>query len=235
MVPYDIQELKRKVSGNNPRKIFLLYEGMVTEEYLINPLLSSNSIVRSNNIIFRKIEKLEGDTGITGPFALVKYARKIVVELTEKKMFAPGRDKIMIVFDLDVFKNNQDKMDELLSQKTSDMIFCYTNPAIELFMILSKPRAYELYIEPNKKEILENNKNENGERYVYSLAKKVLEIPTTKEGKKVDFRNIINNIDNALIQERFINNKLTKAANELTSNIAYVLKKLSNDDFDIEY
>ena len=235
MVPYSINELKRKVCRDNPRKVFLLYEGLNTETYLINPLLSSNSIVRSQHIIFKSIEKQDNDKGITDPLSLIKYAKKFISNEIAKKNFSTGRDKVMIVFDLDVFHNNQEKIDELLAETTNDIILCYTNPAIELFLLLTEKRGFEKYIEPNKDKILKNEFNENGDRYIAALAMSVLKIPTTKEARNINFTNVINNASNALIEERFLNNKLSKAAGQLTSNIGSVLSKLSKDDFDIKY
>ena len=76
--PYSVEELKRKVTGKDPLKIFLLYEGANTERYLINPLLSSNTIVASKNIVFKPIKKEKNDVGITDPFSLIKYANDII-------------------------------------------------------------------------------------------------------------------------------------------------------------
>ena len=60
-------------------------------------------------------------------------------------------------------------------------------------------------------------------------------VPGYSKSANADFRFILENIDNALMQERRINNKISKAANKLTSNIAYLLKKFDNNDFNIEY
>lgn len=232
--PYRIEaDLKKHHSRNGLRTIFLLYEGLNTEKYLINPLLSSNSIVKKGKMRFRPITKEDNDVGITNPFSLVKYAKHFIKNEINKGNFLSGRDKVMIVFDLDVFNNNQSQMDKLLKNKTNDMIFCYTNPAIELFLLLTVNQGYEQIVEPNKDKILANEKNDRGERYVYSLA--LEKVPGYSKSADADFRFILDNIDNALMQEKHINNKISKAANKLTSNIAYLLKKFDNNDFDIEY
>ena len=233
--PYSIETLKRKVSGKDPRKIFLLYEGMNTERFLINPLLSSNSIVVTTNVVFKPIIKEENDRGITDPFSLLKYAKDFISKEIKKKNFVSGRDKVMIVFDLDVLKNDQSKMNELLRLKTSDMILCYTNPSIELFMLLTIPNGYEGIVAPNKDKILRNDFNEKGDRFVYRLLKDNMpELKDTKKEKDIDFSDIISNIDKAFYQERFLNYKLSKAANELTSNIAKTISKISKEDFDFD-
>ena len=232
--PYRIEKDLRKHSCKEGlRTIFLLYEGLNTEKYLINPLLSSNSIVKKGKIRFRPIIKEENDAGITNPFSLVKYAKRFIKNETAKDNFLSGRDRVMIVFDLDVLNNNQEEMNRLLRLKTSDMILCYTNPAIELFLLLTLNQGYEQIVEPNKNKILANEKNEHGERFVYNLA--LESVPGYSKSADADFRFILDNIDNALMQEKRINNKISKAANKLTSNIAYLLKKFDNNDFNIEY
>lgn len=232
--PYKIEaDLKKKINKDGLRTIYLLYEGQNTEHCLINPLLSSNSIVRGGLVRFRPITKEGNDVGITDPFSLVKYAKTFVKQEIKNRQFISGKDKVMIFFDLDRLDNNQEKMDLLLKEKTNDMIFCYTNPAIELFLLLTINQGYERIVEPNKAKIIANQRNDRGERFVYGLA--VDNIPGYSKREDADFRFILDNIGNALMQEKRINNKLTKASNSLTSNIAYVLNKIAKNDFDFEY
>ena len=72
--------------------------------------------------------------------------------------------QIIIVFDLDVYKNNQLRMNNIISLGDKDIIFAYTNPSIELFLLLTIKGSYEKIIKPNEKEILENNFI-NGKRF----------------------------------------------------------------------
>lgn len=232
--PYRVEkDLKKHSSKIGLRTIFLLYEGQNTEHCLINPLLSSNAIVRAGFARFRPIVKEGKDVGITDPFSLVKYAKSFIRKEIKNNNFVSGRDKVMIVFDLDRLNNDQTKMDLLLKQRTNDMIYCYTNPAIELFLLLTLNQGYEQIIEPNAKAIVANEKNAQGERFVYRLA--LDNVPGYSKRADADFRFILDNISNALAQEKRINNKLNQAANKLTSNIAYVLNKIADNDFDIKY
>lgn len=232
--PYRIEkDLKKHSNKIGLRTIFLLYEGVNTERCLINPLLSSNAIVRKGFVRFKPIIKEGRDEGVTDPFSLIKYAKAFIKKEIKNNNFISGRDKVLIVFDLDRLNNSQTQMDSLLKQKTNDIILCFTNPAIELFLLLTISQGYDLLVEPNVKEILANEKNENGERFVYRLA--LDNVPGYSKRNDADFRYILENISNALMQEKRINNKLSKASNRLTSNIAYVLNKIANNDFDIEY
>lgn len=232
--PYRIEkDLIKHTSKVGLRTVFLLYEGLNTEHCLINPLLSSNAIVRAGHVRFKPITKEENDVGITDPFSLVKYAKSFIKKEIKNNNFISGRDKVMIVFDLDRLENDQSKMNRLLNQRTNDIIYCYTNPAIELFLLLTINHGYEQIIEPFEKQIIANEKNEKGERFVYRLA--LNNVPGYSKRATADFRFILDNIDNALKQEKRINNKLTQASNKLTSNIAYVLNKIAANDFDIKY
>lgn len=229
-------DLERSNVLRNPRRIYLLYEGQNTEPLLINSLLSNNPLFKKTPVIFAPISKTGNDEGDSQPAKLIAKAKEFISDSIRKRSFISGRDKVMIVFDLDVMKNDQVKMDGLLASKTKDLILAYTNPAIELFILLSKPRAYETIIEPNKKEIIANRKvilpngKEGEDRFVLSLVKKEFRIDP--KDRDADFRFAISNIDNAMKEERHLNHCLSKAANQLTSNICYVLTKIKDGKID---
>ena len=235
-----LEELNRRDPNTNLRTVYLLYEGANTEVSLINPLLAHSPVFSKSPVIFRPLEKTEKESGVTNPFSLIRRAKDYINKhCGPHGDFHSGRDKILIVFDLDVLKNDQTKMDSLLSEKTSDMILAFTNPAIELFLLLSQKNSYESLIEPNKEEILKNEyfdpEAKNKERFILHLFKQKMNLDP--KAHDADFRCILNNIETAAQQENmYLNHHLTNAANSLTSNIAYVLLKIRDGKIDeIEY
>lgn len=112
------------------------------------------------------------------------------------------------------------------------MILCYTNPAIELFILLTKSNSFETIIKPHEKEILANKYIPGTkERFIYHLLKESMQLDS--KDKSTDFRPVIANFDIAFAQENiYLNHHLSKAANCLTSNIGYVLKKIEQDEID---
>jgi len=236
MVPLiEMTELLRRKPKDVIRTFYLLYEGQNTEVSLINPMIANTPLFKNSPIRFQYLSKTENDIGRTQPLAMIKIAKEFIeAHCGSKGDFVCGRDKVLIVFDLDITKNDQKAMDEILARKTSDMILCYTNPAIELFLLLARKHSYETIIEPRKKEILDNEWV-GDERYVLNLFKK--EFGIDPKSRDVDFRFILDNIEIAAQQENlFLNRKISKAANNLTSNIAHVLLKIRDNKIDeIEY
>jgi len=225
--------LKRTIRDKTRHKIYLLFEGENTEPLLINPIVSNNDYFKDANIEFRPFTKTENDKGLSSPLALIKKAKNKISELIRDKKFKSGYDKIIIFFDLDVFENNQTEMDKLLKEKTNDIILCYTNPSIELFILLSINNSFEEIIQPNESNILANN-FVGKKRFILDLLIKKLKIDPKNHDANFSF--ILENMKNIIYQSRFLNTKLTLAANKLTCNIPYILEKLHDNKFDdIEY
>ena len=100
-------------------------------------------------------------------------------------------------------------------------------------MLLTLRNSYEEHIINNRKEILEN-KYINNKRYIYNLFCELTKI--NPKSSKQNFELLVSRFENAITQEElYLNRYLDRAANELTSNIGYVFKKIKNLDFDIFY
>lgn len=232
----DCELLKRPILEDDVfRTIYLLYEGQNTEVSLINPLIANTAFFKQTPVRFITLKKTNNDIGKTQPLAMIGLANDYVrSHCGPRGSFKCGRDKVLIVFDLDTKLNDQEAMDKIGAAKTSDMILCYTNPAIELFLMLAKKGSYEKYIEPHKKEILANGWV-GDDRYILHFFKSTYGLDPKE--KDADFRFIVESLDVSFLQENmFLNHWLSKAANTLTSNIAYVLTKIRDGKIDeIEY
>ena len=210
------------------RNLYLLYEGKNTEPEFINALIYKSDIVNKRDAHFIDLAKTGNDEGRTSPYQLIQIAKDFK---KNHKDFRNSYDKIIVFFDLDVFSNNQKEINKLLLAKDNDIILCYTNPAIELFLLLTLKQSYEKYIEPHKKEILDNEYyKDTKERYVYHLAKEVLKLDTKSKSNKLSL--LAKDFKNAYFQEKLINHHLNKAATQLTSNIGYVFNKITNNKYD---
>ena len=230
--PLAYSSLKRNVKDKkDSRIIYLLYEGKNTEPLFIEPFIMNSNYFNSNrSISFRKMKKTESDIGVTNLPQLVELAKGFK---SKNKSFRKGHDKIIIFFDLDVYKNEQVGINELLSLKDNDIIYCYTNPSIELFLLLTIKRSYELTIEPDKQKIIDND-FVNGKRYINYLFYEKTGIDS--KSAKGEVSSLSNNFETAILQEKiYINHFLDKAGGELTSNIGYVFEKIKNNDFAINY
>jgi hypothetical protein len=233
----ELEDLIRPpLTSRPPRVIYLLYEGQNTEPMLINPLISNTSMFQNTPVIFRPLQKSGNSVGITDPFSLVKKANEFIEDkIKDYHTKKPFQDRIMVVFDLDVLENDQEKMNQLLAVKRKEVILCYTNPAIELFILLAKEESYKNIIMPHAKELIKNQKSSKNSRLIANLCDQTFLINTKKSN--VNFSFVLKNIDIVFKQEsEHLNRKLSGAANTLTSNIGYVLTMIKEDRADeIEY
>ena len=85
-------------------------------------------------------EKTEGDRDISFPRRLIKFAedQKENPEIS----FDKERDKMIIVFDGDIFEEKVLDYDELVAEGEKNNILAVSNPAFELFLLLH----YEKFI-----------------------------------------------------------------------------------------
>ena len=72
--------------------------------------------------------------------------------------FDKERDKMIIVFDADIFEEKVQDYDKLVASGEKDNILAVTNPAFELFLLLHFENSYEQDILPNEEAIIKNGK-----------------------------------------------------------------------------
>ena len=226
-----VSSLKRKIGNKlDARVIYFLYEGKNTEPLFIAPFIENSNYINSQEICFKQFSKTENDEGRTSVEQLVKLAFSYK---DNHDNFKKNYDKIIIVFDLDVYKNNQLRMNNIISLGDKDIIFAYTNPSIELFLLLTIKDSYEKIIKPNEKEILENNFI-NGKRFVNYLFSELTHI--NSKSKKGEVSLLSSNFEIVIDQEKkFLNHYIDLASFKLTSNLGYVFEKIKNLDFNINY
>lgn len=72
--------------------------------------------------------------------------------------FDKERDKMIVVFDGDIFEEKVLDYDELVAEGEKKNILAVSNPAFELFLLLHYENSYEDDIEPNAEQIIQNEK-----------------------------------------------------------------------------
>ena len=138
------------------RKYFFICEGSNTEVWYFRKLIDLRKELGINPLIdIRLMEKTGDDETISNPKALIEFAEK------QKKLpsneFDIKHDKMIVVFDADIYKNKEENYEELLS-KEGNNIFAVTYPSFELYLLLHYQNSYESVIKPNAQEIIENKK-----------------------------------------------------------------------------
>ena len=182
------------------RKYFFICEGSNTEVWYFKKLIDLRKQLRIHPLIdIRLMEKTEN-------------------------RFDQKHDKMVIVFDADIYKGDPAKYNEII-KLGGDNLLAVTNPSFELFLLLHYENSYEELIKPNVEEILCNKKT-GKRRYMAALF-------TDKSGmnpkENPAVGDLAENIDIATEQEKQLNQDIHKAMGNLTSNVAAIIQQIRDD------
>lgn len=114
-------------------------------------------------IDIRLWEKTGEDKNLSFAKNLVEFAAK--QKMLPENEFDPERDKMIIVFDGDIFEEKVQGYEELVASIEEADIAAVTNPGFELFLLLHIEGSYEKYIHGQEEEFLKMD--EKG-RYSYA-------------------------------------------------------------------
>ena len=139
------------------RKYFFICEGANTETWYFKKLIDIRKELNIHPLIdIRLLEKTEGDRDISFPRRLIEFAedQKENPEIS----FDKERDKMIIVFDGDIFEEKVLDYDELVAEGEKNNILAVSNPAFELFLLLHYENSYEDDIEPMQSRLSRTKK-----------------------------------------------------------------------------
>lgn len=86
----------------------------------------------------------------------------------EKNGFDKNIDKVVVVFDADVFEEKVQGYDELIEQIEKSDIAAITNPGFELFLLLHIEDSYENEIKGHEVEFLQKDEK-GGYKHAYNV------------------------------------------------------------------
>lgn len=206
------------------RKYFFICEGSNTEVWYFKKLIDLRKQLEIHPLIdIRLMEKTGEDKTLSNPKALVMFAEK--QKSVPSNKFDPKHDKMVIVFDADIYQKHHSLYNEVLELGEGN-IFAVTNPSFELFLLLHYENSYEKLIKPNEEEIL-HNKKIGKRRFITTLF-------TNKSGLNPKENSAVGElaqyIDIAIKQERLINQDIHKAIGNLTSNVADIIQQIREDE-----
>ena len=140
------------------RKYFFICEGANTETWYFKKLIDIRKELNIHPLIdIRLLEKTEGDRDISFPRRLIEFAEN--QKENPEIAFDKERDKMIVVFDGDIFEEKVLDYDELIAEGEKSNILAVSNPAFELFLLLHYKNSYEDDIEPNAEQIIKNQKD----------------------------------------------------------------------------
>ena len=206
------------------RKYFFICEGANTETFYFQKLIDLRKTLGIHPLIdIRFIEKTEGDRNISYPRKLIEFAdaQKELSALA----FDPDRDKMIVVFDTDIFNAKVEDYESVVALGEQKNILGVTNPTFELFLLLHFDGSCETDILPNTEAIMKNEKVGN-QRYIYTL----LHARTDMNSKKNRaIGELAMNINVAIEQEKKLNQDVHNALGSITCNIGSIIQAIRED------
>lgn len=206
------------------RKSHIVNEGANTETWYFRKLIDIRKFLNIHPLIdIRLLEKTEEDKDISFPRKLIAFAEN--QKDNEEISFDRERDKMIIVFDADIFEEKVQDYDEVVALGEKENIIAVSNPAFELFLLLHFENAYEEDIEPNVEQIIRNEKDGN-QTFIYKL----LLAKTGVNPKKNSFiGELAKRVDIAIAQEKKINENIHDCKGRVTCNIGKIIEGIRND------
>ena len=234
MPPLNLKKIQREIQERpDANRFFLLCEGTNTEPGFLEKILTNANYLKNGSISFVKVNKTENDSGVTDLKGLIKLANQIIEN--KENHFSKKKDKVVLIFDLDQYSsNNIDEIKTLIEENKNRIIFVYTNPAIELFLLLCTcENAYDKYISPNVDKILKNDwvisSDGKRRRFIADLFFTVSGVDSKKA--TADFTEIAGNIQFGINQEKiYLTQNISGSSNKLISNFGIVLEKIKDND-----
>jgi hypothetical protein len=207
------------------RKYFFICEGANTETFYFKKLIDLRKELGIHPMIdLRLWEKTEEHKNMSFPKNLVDFAKR-QKDISENG-FDIERDKMIIVFDGDIFEEKVQGYDELLKSIEETDIAAVSNPSFELFLLLHIENSYDDYIKGYEKEFLTMD-----EKNSYSYAYKKLHDVTGMNAKKnADIGNLAKNVTVSIEQEKLINEDIHDIRGKVSCNLGKIIEAILHED-----
>lgn len=217
--PYDQEEQIEPY-----RKYCFICEGANTETFYFERLIDLRKQLGIHPLIDIQLwEKTDEDKDLS-------FAKNLAVFAEKQKQnpdynFDTERDKMVIVFDGDIFEEKVQGYEELIASIEEKDIAAVTNPGFELFLILHIEGSFEQHIKGHEKEFM--SVDEKGR---YSHAKTVLrELTGMNPKRNPEIGKLADNVITAIAQEKHINQDVHSIKGKVSSNIGKIIESIINE------
>ncbi len=206
------------------RKYFFICEGANTETFYFRKLIDLRKTLDIHPMIdIRLMEKTGEHSDLSYPKKLLEFAEASKED--EKLGFDKEYDKMIIVFDADIFEEKVSGYDELIKEGEKNNIIGVTNPGFEIFLLLHIEGSYEAYIKSNNDAFFEKDEK-NRLRYPYNVLQEATGMNSKKNSKIGD---LAENVVIAIEQEKLINQDIHNVKGRVSSNIGSIIENIIAD------
>lgn len=206
------------------RKYFFICEGANTETFYFRKLIDLRKQLGIHPLIgIRLWEKTDGDKDISFPQKLALFAEN--QKKDPENEFDKDLDRMVIVFDGDIFEEKVQGYEELIEAIEAKSIAAVTNPNFELFLLLHIDGSYERYIKDREEDFLKTD-----EKGKYSHAYHILRELTGMNAKKnPEIGNLAEKVLVAIEQEKKINQDIHQLKGKVSSNVGAIIETILNE------
>ena len=219
----------RGIAGERKPRVhwFFVCEGSQTErlyfESLFELLDEKGLPVFAEGVYVNRTGK---DKTASSPKKLMEQADAVVEDVGGNFGYEKDGDVVVIVFDADVFKGDEERYEAYLEEmKRKSYMAAVTNPSFGLYLLLHREGAYEKLVRPYAKEILENKKVSGARTFVDKHFSDNYGI-NPKTGRRI--KDLAHEHNVARIEEQSLNGNPEEALGKLTSNIGIVIEQFKN-------
>lgn len=210
------------------RHYYIICEGRNTEKWYFEKLIDiRKSLSIHSKIDISYLEKTEEHENLSSPKKLIEFADE--QKKNGKIPFDSKFDKMIVVFDADIFENQQNNYQEIIALGKKRNILGVTNPSFELFLLLHFEGAVDEIILPNQENIIKNEWVGNGrhrKRYIEDVFRKKAKMKP-KSNKAVG--ELALQVLLAISQEKRLNNDIESCKGVVTSNIGSIIQSIIDD------
>jgi hypothetical protein len=209
------------------RRYYIICEGKNTETWYFKKLIDIRKFLSIHafiDVIF--LEKIEEYANLSSPKKLLEIAEE---QKNSKISFDHDIDKMIVIFDADVFEKRQSNYQEIVEMGIKRNVLGVTNPSFELFLLLHFEGAVEDIIKPDSANILMNNwigRGHNRRRYIDDIFRKKTHMnPKTNPA----IGELANQVLIAIKEEKKLNNDIMACKGNITSNIGVIIQSIIDD------
>lgn len=206
------------------RKYVFICEGANTETFYFKRLIDLRKQLEIHPLIDICLwEKTAEDRNLSFVKNLVDFVER--QKQNPKNDFDPERDKMVIVFDGDIFEEKVQGYDKLIASIEEKDIAAVTNPGFELFLILHIKGSFEQNIKGHEAEFLSMDKK-GKYRYAYHV---LLELTSINAKTNPKIGELADNVLIAIAQEKMINQDIHRLKGKVSSNIGKIIEDIINE------
>ena len=210
-------------------RYYLIFEGANTERKYFQGIINDRKEIGINMQVELIILLKEGEIkNFSNPYKLLELIEDKKRDLKRNGDFDGKIDQFVLIFDRDSYESIDDYV-KFIEKATSGNHLIVTSPCFELWLILHYENAIEKYVEPNRDQLLKNEKVSNA----HSFASKLFsDLSGTNPKSGTFFNKIKGGIDLAIEQEKLVEQDVLKMSSEIGSRVGVLITQMRKDPRD---